>query len=108
MAITYEFTRVNPLCTCDADGSNTKTHTLEVTMKASESGAGGHLFEAYENGEIHFSGEACVAPDSLDLGTVLNDYATTENWKTALAAAISGQQAEAHEWTGNLTAPAVS
>jgi len=77
-------------------------------MKASESGAGGHLFEAYENGEIHFSGDACVAPDSLDLGTVLNDYATTENWKTTLAAAISGQQAEAHEWTGNLTAPAVS
>ena len=108
MAITYEFTRVNPLCTCDADGSNTKTHTLEVTMKASESGAGGHLFEAYENGEIHFSGDACVAPDSLDLGTVLNDYATTENWKTTLAAAISGQQAEAHEWTGRLTAPAVS
>ncbi len=108
MAIEYEFTRVNPLCTCDADGSNTKTHTLEVTMRASESGAGGHLFEAYANGEIHFSGDACVAPDSLDLGTVLNDYATAEDWKANLATQISGQQAEAHEWTGSLTAPEVT
>ena len=108
MAITYEFTRVNPLCTCDADGSNTKTHTLEISMRATETGAGGHVFEAYANGEVNLSGDACIDPDSLDLGTLLNDYATAQDWKVDLAAAISGQQAQAHEWTGNLSAPAVS
>jgi len=108
MAIEYEFTRVNPLCTCDSDGSNTKTHTLEVSMKATETGAGGHVFEAYANGEVSFSGDACVDPESLDLDTVLNDYATAQDWKANLATQISGQQAEAHEWTGSLTPPAVS
>ena len=108
MAIEYEFSRVNPLCTCDSDGSNTKTHKIEVSMKASETGAGGHVFEAYANGDIELTGDACVAPESLDLAVLLHDHATANNWKTDLAAAISAQQAEAHEWTGALEAPAVS
>ena len=108
MAIEYEFTRVNPLCTCDADGSNSKTHKLEVSMKAYETGAGGHVFEVYANGDILLSGDDCVAPNALDLATLLNAHATENNWKTDLAAAISAQQAEAHEWTGSLTPPAVS
>ena len=77
-------------------------------MKAFETGAGGHVFEAYANGDILLSGDACVAPESLDLGTLLNDFATENNWKTDLAAAISAQQATAHEWTGTLEAPSVS
>jgi len=108
MAIEYEFSRINPLCTCDADGSNNKTHKIEVSMKAFETGAGGHVFEAYANGDILLSGDACVAPESLDLATLLNDHATANNWKTDLAASISAQQAEAHEWTGHLVSPAVS
>ena len=108
MAIEYTFVRVNPLCTCDADGSNTKTKKIEVSMRASETGAGGHVFEAYANGDIELSGDACIDPTSLDLDTLLNDHATENNWKANLATAISGQQAEAHEWTGNLEPPAVS
>ena len=108
MAIDYTFSRVNPLCTCDSDGSNEKTQKVEVTMKAAETGAGGHVFEAYANGDIYLSGDACVAPAALDLATLLNDYATENNWKATLSASISGQQAEAHEWTGNLTPPSVS
>ena len=108
MAIEYEFSRVNPLCTCDADGSNNKPQKIEVSMKAFETGAGGHVFEAYANGDILLSGDDCVAPESLDLATLLNDYATENNWKANLASTISEQQAEAHEWTGSLTAPSVS
>jgi len=108
MAIEYEFSRVNPLCTCDSDGSNTKTHKIEVSMKASETGAGGHVFEAYANGDIELTGDDCIDPTGLDLATLLNDYATENNWKTDLAASISAQQAEAHEWTGHLVSPAVS
>ena len=108
MAIEYEFVRVNPLCTCDADGSNTKTQKIEVSMRASKTGAGGHVFEAYANGDIVLSGDACVDPTGLDLATLLNDLATENNWKADLAANISGQQAEAHEWTGSLELPAVS
>ena len=47
-------------------------------------------------------------PTGLDLATLLNDLATENNWKADLAANISGQQAEAHEWTGSLELPAVS
>tara|TARA_B100000287_G_scaffold7245_1_gene7122 strand:+ start:776 stop:1102 length:327 start_codon:yes stop_codon:yes gene_type:complete len=108
MAIEYEFSRINPLCTCDEDGSNNKTQKIEVSMKASETGAGGHVFEAHANGEILLSGDACVAPEALDLGTLLNDYATANDWKASLAASISSQKAEAHEWTGSLTPPSVS
>ena len=108
MAIEYTFVRVNPLCTCDADGSNTKTQKIEVSMKASETGAGGHVFEAYANGDIELSGDACVDPTGLDLDTLLNNHATENNWKADLSAQISGQMAVAHEWTGILTPPAVS
>ena len=108
MAIEYEFVRVNPLCSCDADGSNTKTQKIEVSMRASKTGADGHVFEAHANGAILLSGDACVAPDALDLATLLNDHATENNWRTDLAAAISGQQDQAHEWTGSLELPAVS
>ena len=108
MAIEYEFTRVNPLVTNDADGSNVKTVRLELCMKATESGADGNIYEAYANGEIELSGAAQVDPTGLDLDTLLNEYATENNWKTNLAAQISSQQAEAHEWSGNLTAPSVS
>ena len=108
MAIEYEFVRVNPLCTCDSDGSNTKTQKIEVSMRASKTGAGGHVFEAYANGDIELSGDACIDPTGLDLATLLNDHATANNWKTDLAAEISNQQAQAHEWTGSLELPAVS
>ena len=48
MAIEYEFTRVNPLCKCDADGSNSKTHKIEVSMKAWDTDAShGTVLEAY-------------------------------------------------------------
>ena len=108
MAVEYEFVRVNPLCICDADGSNNKTQKIEVSMRASETGAGGHVFEAYANGDIELSGDACIDPTGLDLATLLNDHATANNWKTDLAAEISNQQAQAHEWTGSLELPAVS
>jgi len=108
MAIEYEFNRVNPLITNDADGSNVKTIKLEVSMRASETAADGHNYEAYANGEIELSGVAQVDPTDLDLDTLLNEYAAENNWKTLLAAQISDQQAQAHEWTGNLTAPSVS
>ena len=108
MAIEYEFTRINPLCTCDADGSNTKVHVLELSMRAIETGAGGEVFEAYENGQVNFSGDACVAPTGLNLSDICNDYATEQNWKESLASKISGQQEEPHEWTGTLSAPEVT
>ena len=109
MAIEYEFTRVNPLCLCDENDDLT-TQKVEVSMKAFETGFWWNMFLRHTaNGEvILLSGDDCVAPDALNLGTLLNDLATEQNWKTDLAAAISAQQAEAHEWTGHLTPPAVS
>ena len=107
MAIEYEFTRVNPLCICDEDNS-LKTHKLEVSMKAWDTTSHGTVLEAYANGEVVLSGEACVAPEALDLTTLCNGLATENNWKVDLAAQISGQKAAAHEWTGNLAGPAVT
>jgi len=107
MAIEYEFTRVNPLCLCD-ENNDLKTQKVEVSMKATDTTSHGTVLEAYANGEVVLSGAACVAPDALDLGTLCNDLATAEDWKTNLATQITAQKEAAHEWTGHLTGPAVS
>ena len=77
-------------------------------MRAKDTTTHGTVLEAYANGEVSLSGAACVAPGALDLTTLCNDLATENNWKVDLAAQISGQMEAAHEWTGNLEAPAVS
>ena len=107
MAIAYEFSRINPLCTSDDDGSNEKTTMVEFTLKGSET-VNGVTYEAYANHEIALSGDARVAPASLDLNTLLNGYISDNNVKAAIDTNISDQKGEAHEWTGNLTAPSVS
>ena len=107
MAIEYEFTRVNPLCLCDED-DNLKTQKVEVSMKAWDTTSHGTVLEAYANGEVVLSGEACVAPDALDLAALCNQLATDEDWKTSLAAQITSQNTAAHEWTGHLEGPAVT
>ena len=99
MAIEYDFSRINPLCTSDADGSNEKTTLIEFTLVT---------YEAYANHEIALSGDASVAPASLDLDTLLNSYVSDNNIKAVVDANISEQKGEAHEWTGSLTAPSVS
>ena len=55
MAIAYEFSRINPLCTSDDDGSNEKTTIVEFTLKGSET-VNGVTHEAYANHEIDLSG----------------------------------------------------
>ena len=107
MAIEYSFTRVNPLCLCDENDA-LKTQKVEVSMKATDTTSHGTVLEAYANGEVVLSGEACVAPDALDLGALCNQLATDEDWKVSLAAQISGQKEAAHEWTGHLEGPAVT
>ena len=107
MAIEYSFTRVNPLCLCD-ENDDLKTEKVEVSMKATDTTSHGTVLEAYANGEVVLSGEACVAPDALDLDTLCNQLADDEGWKDSLAAAISGQKEAAHEWTGHLEGPAVT
>ena len=107
MAIAYEFSRINPLCTSDDDGSNEKTTIVEFTLKGSET-VNGVTYEAYANHEIALSGDASVAPASLDLNTLLNGYISDNNVKASIDASISGQKDEAHEWTGSLAAPSVS
>jgi hypothetical protein len=107
MAIEYEFTRVNPLCLCD-ENDDLKTQKVEISMKAKDTTSHGTVLEAYANGEVTLSGEACVAPDALDLSALCNQLATDEDWKVSLAAAISGQKEAAHEWTGHLEGPAVT
>ena len=107
MAIEYEFTRINPLCICD-ENNNLKTQKLEVSMRAKDTTTHGTVLEAYANGEVSLTGAACVAPGALDLTTLCNDLATENDWKASLAAQVSGQMEAAHEWTGNLEAPAVS
>ena len=107
MAVEYSFTRVNPLCICDAD-DNLKTQKVEVSMKATDTTSHGTVLEAYANGEVVLSGVACVAPDALDLDTLCNQLATDEDWKTSLAAQIAAQNTAAHEWTGHLEGPAVT
>jgi len=77
-------------------------------MKATDTTSHGTVLEAYANGEVVLSGEACVAPDALDLGALCNQLATDEDWKVSLAAQISGQKEAAHEWTGHLEGPAVT
>ena len=107
MAIEYEFTRVNPLCLCD-ENDDLKTQKVEISMKATDTTSHGTVLEAYANGEVTLSGEACVAPDALDLSALCNQLATDEDWKVSLAAAISGQKEAAHEWTGHLEGPEVT
>tara|TARA_B100000405_G_C16547989_1_gene361033 strand:+ start:391 stop:714 length:324 start_codon:yes stop_codon:yes gene_type:complete len=107
MAIEYDFSRINPLVTSDADGSNEKTTMIEFTLRGSET-VNGVTYEAYANHEITLSGDASVAPASLDLDTLLNGYISDNNVKAAIDASISDQKAQAHEWTGSLAAPSVS
>ena len=107
MAIEYDFSRINPLVTSDADGSNEKTTMIEFTLKGSET-VNGVTYEAYANHEIALSGDASVAPASLDLDTLLNGYISDNNVKAAIDASISDQKAQAHEWTGSLAVPSVS
>ena len=107
MAIEYEFTRVNPLCICDAE-DNLKTERVEISMKATDKTSHGTVLEAYANGEIILSGAACVAPDALDLGALCNDLAVAEGWKASLASGLADQREAAHEWTGHLEGPAVT
>ena len=77
-------------------------------MKATDTTSHGTVLESYANGEVVLSGEACVAPDALDLDALCNQLATDEDWKTSLAAQLTAQNAAAHEWTGHLEGPAVS
>ena len=107
MAIEYSFTRVNPLCLCD-ESDNLKTQRLEVSMRATETTSHGTVLEAYSNGEIVLSGDACVDPEALDLEGLCNDLAVAEDWKAKLASGIASQKAAAHEWTGALVSPAVT
>ena len=107
MAIAYEFSRINPLCTSDSDGTNEKTTVVEFTLKGSET-VNGVTYEAYSNHDIALSGDASVAPASLDLDTLLNSYVSDNNIKAAVDASISDQKGVAHEWTGSVTAPSVS
>ena len=107
MAIEYSFTRVNPLCLCD-ENDELKTQRVEVSMKATDTTSHGTVLESYANGEVVLSGEACVAPDALDLDALCNQLATDENWKASLASAIASQKEAAHEWTGHLEGPAVT
>ena len=107
MAIEYEFTRVNPLCLCDENDDLT-TQKVEISMKATDTTSHGTVLESYANGEVILTGSACVAPDALDLDTLCNDLATTNDWKAMLASGIASQKAAAQDWTGHLTSPAVS
>ena len=107
MAIEYDFSRINPLVTSDADGSNEKTTMIEFTLRGTET-VNGVTYEAYANHEIALSGDASVAPADLNLDTLLNTYITDNNIKNEVTASISGQKEVPHEWTGNLAAPSVS
>ena len=107
MAIEYTFSRVNPLCTSDADGSNEKTTKVEFTLKGEET-VNGVTYEAYANHEINLSGDASVAPSALDLNTLLNGFVSDNNVKGIIQESISGQQEVPHEWTGVLSPPSVS
>ncbi len=107
MAIEYSFSRINPLCTCDSDGSNEQTKKIEFTLKGEET-VHGVTYEGYANHEIELSGEACVAPSALDLDTLLNTYVSDNNLKDEIVASISAQKEIPHEWTGQLSPPEVS
>jgi hypothetical protein len=107
MAVEYEFSRVNPLCSCDED-NNLKTQKVEVSMKAWDTTSHGTVLEAYANGEVVLSGVACVDPEDLDVAALCNQLATDEDWKVSLAAQITAQKETAVEWTGHLENPAVT
>mgnify|MGYP001470252864 CR=1 FL=1 len=107
MAIEYSFSRINPLCTCDSDGSNEQTKKVEFTLKGEET-VHGIKYEGYANHEIELSGDACVAPGDLDLSVLLNTYVADNNVKDEIIASISGQKEIPHEWTGQMVAPNVS
>jgi hypothetical protein len=107
MAVEYEFSRVNPLCSCDED-NNLKTQKVEISMKAWDTTSHGTILEAYANGEVVLSGDACVAPEDLDVAALCNQLADDEDWKVSLASGIAEQKTAAHEWTGHLENPDVT
>jgi hypothetical protein len=106
MTIKYEFNTIEPLIICDEE-NNAQTQSLNFSMKATDTSHGTEL-EAFCLGEIMLSGEACVAPEALDLSGLLNSYVTENNLKSGLLLEISGQKASAHAWTGTLDFPGVS
>ena len=107
MTIKYEFITVEPLCICD-ESDNLKAQSVNFSMKATDTTSHGTELEAFCLGEIMLSGEACVAPESLDVSGLLNAYVTENGLKSGLLIEISGQKASAHAWTGTLDLPGVS
>ena len=104
MAIEYTFSRVEAKCVCkDGDPDEGKVCEVVVGMTAVD---GNH--SAYIDTTVSLTGAARVAPGSLDLSSICNGAATDGDWKASLASQISGQKDQPENWTGDLTAPAVS
>ena len=104
MAIEYTFSRVEARCVCkDGDPDEGKVCEVVVGMTAVD---GDH--SAYIDTTVSLTGVDRAVPESLDLSEICNGAATDGDWKTSLASQISGQKDQPKNWTGVLTAPAVS
>lgn len=104
MAIEYTFSRVEAKCVCkDGDPDEGKVCEVVVGMTAVD---GDH--SAYIDTTVSLTGTDRTVPTSLDLSEICNGAATDGDWKTSLASQISGQKDQPENWTGVLTAPAVS
>ena len=104
MAIEYTFSRVEAKCVCkDGDPDEGKVCEVVVGMTAVD---GDH--SAYIDTTVSLTGVARVAPGSLDLSSICNGAADDGDWKTSLAGQIDGMKDSPENYTGVLTAPAVS
>jgi hypothetical protein len=103
MAIEYTFSRVEPSVVCAGQPDEGKACSVVVGMTAVD---GDH--SAYIDTTVTLSGDAIVAPGSLDLSDICNGAATDGDWKANLAAQIESQKGQPHAWTGDVTAPSVT
>ena len=104
MAIEYTFSRIEAKCVCkDGDPDEGKVCEVVVGMTAVD---GNH--SAYIDTTVSLTGAARVAPGSLDLSSICNGAADDGDWKVSLAGQISSMKDSPENYTGVLTAPAVS
>jgi hypothetical protein len=104
MAIEYTFSRIEAKCVCkDGDPDEGKVCEVVVGMTAVD---GDH--SAYIDTTVSLTGTDRVVPASLNLSEICNGAATDGDWKDSLASQISSQKDQPENWTGVLTAPAVS
>ena len=104
MAIEYTFSRVEANCVCKAgDPNEGKVCEVIVGMTAQDGNT-----SAYIDTTVTLVGDDIKAPEDLNLSAICNGAASDGDWKSILAAQVSGMKDTPDPYTGVLTPPSVT